>query len=214
MSRPLLPFPTPLGIEIKFKGIVHMTLKDVIEILVRFDVKHVDPLSKDGKDLYNGYARFDEKKGQILINKKKSKGLFWGIRKTIIHELEHANRFIKGFKNCYNEISVMKETNRIIKEVYKIQDIQMKYRKIDQEQVEDMMEIFLQINKNNEGIVCTTKKCMYHSFWGNGCSLKKIYLYNGICPHYKEGDTPSIREDIPVKKMFNKINKRKVSRFK
>lgn len=108
----------------KYKGkrLYSLTLKDVIETLVTFDIEHSRfpvnyiPEYFGEQKGFLGLAMDDKK--LILINKELG---LEEMRETIIHELLHVNHYRKGdLKGNMIETIVEKETDLTYKKLYEM----------------------------------------------------------------------------------------------
>ncbi len=102
-----------------------LTLKDVIEVLIAYNIEHcrfphnymIEYFGEEAVPEIHGLALDDEK--LILIDKEQG---FEALRETIIHELLHAKHYKKGdLRGKDIEVVVEKETSLTYKELYGVE---------------------------------------------------------------------------------------------
>ena len=100
-----------------------LTLKDIIEILIRYDIRKVEGINNRmaelGLDIPIYYGLSDDYKKEILIEKYQPDDLK---RLTMVHELHHCYHYMKGdlYNMNFNQIEkiVDRDSKLQTKELY------------------------------------------------------------------------------------------------
>jgi len=91
-----------------------LTLRDVIDALMRYDIKHCPfPQNDISKKLGSHNGIIDDEKKIVYLNEEQTQE---SMRKTIIHEFSHAKNYRAGKKDTEKQIE--KETEIIYKKLY------------------------------------------------------------------------------------------------